>query len=226
MCNVNYWKIRMARTPVHVTEAAPKSRGDLRREAFLKAALEVFLEQGYEAASMAEIVTRAGGSLTTLYNQFGDKQGLFLAMIGERAQLLTTSMYVELSAHTPVETGLTRIAEQSVTKLLEPASLELYRLILGLGAKFPDVATKFQKNGPDRVSAALAAYLSDRAEAGEIEIDDPVEAAYLFISLARAGLVTRALLNPEFRPGPDDIKASVRTCVNLFLNGVRPRPAT
>jgi AcrR family transcriptional regulator len=216
----------MPESPVHKLKAAPggpKSRGDLRREAFLKAALEVFLEQGYESASMAEIVNRAGGSLTTLYNQFGDKQGLFLAMISEGTQALTESMSVELSAHTPVEAGLTRIAEQFVAKLLERDSLELYRLILGLGAKFPEVATAFQMNGPERVTAALAAYLVDRAEAGEIQIDDPVEAAYLFISLTRAGLVTRALLNPQFRPGPEEISASVRASVNLFLHGVQKR---
>lgn len=216
----------MSKPPGHdldLKTAPPKSRGDLRREAFLKAALEVFLEQGYESASMAEIVNRAGGSLTTLYNQFGDKQGLFLAMIRERAHTLSASMFVELSAHTPIETGLTRIAEQSLTKLLEPQSLELYRLLLGLGAKHPEVAAAFQANGPNRVSEALAAYLVDRAEAGEILVEDPVEAAFLFISLARAGLVTRALLDPEFRPGPDEIKASVRTVVKLFLYGVQVR---
>lgn len=209
--------------PLETQPDVPQSRGDRRREAFLAAALEVFLEQGYESASMAAIVSRAGGSLATLYNQFGDKQGLFLAMIRERVQRLTVSMSVELSDHTPVETGLVRIAHQFVTKMLEPDSLELYRLILGLGAKFPDVAAAFQKDGPDRVSGALAAYLADRAEAGEIRIQDPVEAAYLFISLTRTGLVTRALLNPEFRPGADEITASVRTCVDVFLNGVRPR---
>ncbi|MBI1400519.1 TetR/AcrR family transcriptional regulator [Hyphomonas sp.] len=216
----------MSKPPVHELEPSPpatKSRGDLRREAFLTAAREVFLEQGYDAASMAEIVRRAGGSLTTLYNQFGDKQGLFLAMIRERAQLLSASMFVELSAHTPIETGLTRIAEQSLTMLLEPQSLEMYRLLLSLGAKHPEVAAAFQANGPDRVSEALAAYLMDRAEAGEIAVEDPVEAAFLFIALARAGLVTRALLNPSFRPGPDEIKASVRTVVQLFLHGVQVR---
>jgi AcrR family transcriptional regulator len=209
----------MSKPPVHELEPhapAARSRGDLRREAFLTAAREVFLEQGYDAASMAEIVRRAGGSLTTLYNQFGDKQGLFLAVVRERAQQMSAAMFVELSAHTPIEAGLTRIAEQSLTMLLEPDSLEMYRLLLGLGAKHPDVAAAFQANG-------LAAYLMDRAEAGEIQLEDPVEAAYLFISLARAGLVTRALLNPAFRPGPDEIKASVRTVVQLFLHGVQVR---
>ena len=36
-------------------------RAELRRAAFLQAARDVFLEYGYEAANMAEIVKRAGG---------------------------------------------------------------------------------------------------------------------------------------------------------------------
>ncbi|MBU1289240.1 MAG: TetR/AcrR family transcriptional regulator, partial [Alphaproteobacteria bacterium] len=56
-------------------DTEPLSRGDKRRAAFIAAARQVFLEQGYEAASMSEIVLRAGGSLSTLYSQFGDKQG-------------------------------------------------------------------------------------------------------------------------------------------------------
>ena len=38
-----------------------------RRHAFLLAAREVFLEQGYEEASVNDVVRRAGGSLATLY---------------------------------------------------------------------------------------------------------------------------------------------------------------
>jgi len=193
----------MSKQPVHTLESAPeppKSRGDLRREAFLKAALEVFLEQGYDAASMAEIVNRAGGSLTTLYNQFGDKQGLFLAMIRERTQSLSDSMMVELSAHTPIESGLTRIAEQFVTKLLEPQSLELYRLLIGLGAKHGEVAVAFQKAGPDRVSSALAQYLADRAAKipmGEFTTIEDLTGLAEFLVSDAARLITGQAIAPD-----------------------------
>ena len=61
--------------PTHTTLASASEpeagRAELRRAAFLRAAREVFLEFGYENANMAEIVRRAGGSLSTLYAQFG-----------------------------------------------------------------------------------------------------------------------------------------------------------
>ena len=43
-----------------------KVRTEARREAILEVASQVFLEFGYERASMAEIVKRIGGSKSTI----------------------------------------------------------------------------------------------------------------------------------------------------------------
>ena len=52
----------------------------LRHEAILDAAETLFIEQGYDRTSLAEIVRRSGGSLATLYELFGNKQGLLHAI--------------------------------------------------------------------------------------------------------------------------------------------------
>lgn len=207
----------------------PLSRGDKRRAAFIAAARQVFFEQGYEAASMSEIVLRAGGSLSTLYSQFGDKQGLFIAMLDARVRSITQSMGVELSAHTPVEEGLRRIGEQFTSKLLEPESLEMYRLLIGLARKFPEIPREFQRRGPDKIRLALTEYLIDREEAGEIHLEDPYRAASLFLEMTRSGLVSRALLDDDIRPDDEEIRTSVNMIVNMFLHGIiryQPDPGT
>ncbi len=50
------------------------------RRALLDAALEVFTEQGYANASIAEVVRRADASVGSLYHHFGGKVDLFLAI--------------------------------------------------------------------------------------------------------------------------------------------------
>ena len=47
----------------------------------IEAAESLFLEQGYDATSLAAVVKRSGGSLATLYELFGNKQGLLRAII-------------------------------------------------------------------------------------------------------------------------------------------------
>ena len=53
-------------------------RTESKREAILEAASHVFLESGFEGASMAEIAARVGGSKATLYGYFGSKEDLFV----------------------------------------------------------------------------------------------------------------------------------------------------
>jgi AcrR family transcriptional regulator len=201
--------------------ADAQSRAEIRRAAFLEAAQEVFLEQGFEAASMSEIVRRAGGSLTTLYAQFGDKEGIFLAMLETRMKEVTAALDVELQAHTPVEEGLRRIGEQFAGKLVQPNSLELYRLIVGLAKKFPDLAQTFMKLGPNKVREGLAAYLQDRADAGEIpQSDDFEQLGSLFLDMVRSPLQSRALLSQTVRPCAEDVRVSVERAVSIFLYGL------
>jgi AcrR family transcriptional regulator len=197
------------------------SRAEMRRRAFLDAAREVFLEQGYEAANLSEIVRRAGGSLATLYAQFGDKEGIFLAVLEVRMKDVTSALEVELQAHTPVEEGLRRIGERFAGKLVQPQSLELYRLIVGLAKKFPDLAQTFMKLGPNKVRAGLAAYLRDRADAGEIpQSDDFEQLGSLFLDMVRSPLQSRALLDQTVRPSEEDVRVNVERVVNVFLYGL------
>jgi AcrR family transcriptional regulator len=50
------------------------------RRVLLEAAREVFAEQGYSQASIADVVERADSSVGSLYHHFGGKSELFLAL--------------------------------------------------------------------------------------------------------------------------------------------------
>lgn len=56
------------------------ARADATRQALLNAAREVFSEQGYADAGIAEIVARSGISVGSLYHHYGGKAGLYLAL--------------------------------------------------------------------------------------------------------------------------------------------------
>ncbi|MBY9065275.1 TetR/AcrR family transcriptional regulator [Hyphomonas sp. WL0036] len=205
------------------TAPGRSARAEQRRVAFLDAAREVFLEQGYEAASMAEIVSRAGGSLSTLYSQFGDKEGLFLAVVERRVKELSNAMALELSAHTPAEEGLRRIGQNFVAQLLTPAGVGLYRIILGLAPKFPELSRQFYEKGLSEVRDALAEYLRDREQACELKLRDPLRAAHFFLEMVRGTMAHRALLNPGYFPDAEEINSVVEDAVSLFLDGLRQR---
>jgi AcrR family transcriptional regulator len=195
-------------------------RAELRRAAFLEAARDVFLEYGYEAANMAEIVKRAGGSLSTLYAQFGGKKGLFEAMIDARVKDLTAQMHIELAAHAPLKEGLRRIGDTFLFKQAEAQSLDVFRLMVAQSKKFPELAEAWGKRAPEQVRKALADYLSDRVKAGEIKISNTDLAASVFFDLVRSRIQFRALLIPSYTPTEAEIRDTVDRAVRVFLGGI------
>tara|TARA_R110001606_G_scaffold381211_1_gene542226 strand:- start:8213 stop:8854 length:642 start_codon:yes stop_codon:yes gene_type:complete len=188
-----------------------------RRAAIIAAASAVFLEEGYESANLSDIMDRAGGSFATLYGQFGDKQGLLLAVLNDRIDAITKSMSIELTGALPINQGLTLVGRTFVKSVLETESLDIRRLLIGLARRFPQITSRYLQLGPDRVIQTLACYLEERAEAGEIQLRDSHQASKEFLELASAGMVNWALLDVSFRPGPVQINRAVDRAVRLFL---------
>ncbi len=69
-----------------------------RREQLLAVALEVFVEQGYHAASMDEIADRAGVSKPVLYQHFPGKLDLYLALIESSADTVVDGVRAALAS--------------------------------------------------------------------------------------------------------------------------------
>jgi AcrR family transcriptional regulator len=63
-----------------------------RRRQLLAAAQEVFVANGYHAAAMDDIAERAGVSKPVLYQHFPGKLELYLALIDEQAEALTSAI--------------------------------------------------------------------------------------------------------------------------------------
>jgi AcrR family transcriptional regulator len=74
-----------------VRVAPQQDRSSRRLAGFLEAAAELFVEIGYEAATMTAIAERSGSSIGALYNYFPDKQAIALTLLNQYAQ--------ELEAH-------------------------------------------------------------------------------------------------------------------------------
>ncbi|MBI1252482.1 MAG: TetR family transcriptional regulator [Alphaproteobacteria bacterium] len=201
------------------------SRGEARRAAFMDAALDVFLEQGYESASVNEVVRRAGGSLATLYQQFGSKEGLFLAVARAATERFVAPMALAAGADGTLEQGLQAIGEHYLDAMMTPRGLAFFRIMIGEGRKFPPVMQEFLRTGPERVRAIVAAFLIERAprEGVAVAAADSDALASMFCELVRGRHQYRGLANPDYQLSEDDIAAHVRLATHVFLNGVRPR---
>jgi AcrR family transcriptional regulator len=87
--------------PVRV--APQQERSTRRLAAFLDAAAELFVEAGFEAATMTAIAERSGSSIGALYNYFPDKESIALTLRNQYAQELEAlwKPLMENAASTP-----------------------------------------------------------------------------------------------------------------------------
>jgi len=196
--------------------ARPIDRGVARRQAFLQAAREVFLEQGFEAASVNEVVRRAGGSLATLYGQFGNKEGLFLAVLQEHHERFVRAMTPASVDHLPLEEGLQAIGEHFLRALLMRENLAVFRIMIGEGRKFPEQVQRYVGvGGADRVVGVISSFLTAKAAPA---VDPELAASYL-LELWRSRHHYRSLADPAYTVTDAQLKAHVAGAVRVFLRG-------
>src|SRR3546814_19306532 len=85
------------------SEAKPAlTRSEYKHRAIQQAGTEIFLELGYEAATMDHIAAKAGVSKQTVYNHFQSKDELFKATIADLTSALLAPLVVrDLLSSTP-----------------------------------------------------------------------------------------------------------------------------
>ncbi len=195
-------------------------RGGKRQEV-LAGALTVFARDGYARGSIDVIAAAAGVSTRTLYNHFGDKAGLFRAVIQESATKVAAAQLAIIEARltdiTDLEADLVEFGIAWRTPMPDYAEHSaLVRQVNAEAGHIPQVAIDaWQEAGPIAVRRALADRLAAFAEDGLLRIDDPMRAA-LHFSLLISGA------NPSYRGGsmtPAEIKDAITTGVHAFLHG-------
>jgi AcrR family transcriptional regulator len=202
-------------------ETRKPSRGEARRAAIVAAATDVFLEHGFGAATLDEVVRRAGGSRATLYENFGSKEGLFAAIIAEQCARVVEPLQVVPHARGRPEDVLYAVGKRFLGVLMRPGGLGLYRLVSAEGARFPELVARVFESGPKAAADHLAGYLRSQVKQGNLTVDDPDLAARHFLEMVKGDLHTRALFGVAPAPTAEEIEACVRGAVATFLNGVR-----
>jgi TetR/AcrR family transcriptional regulator, mexJK operon transcriptional repressor len=201
-----------------------KARAEQLGEHILEIATELFLAQGYGATSIEAVAQQARVAKRTFYARFGDKPGLFAAVVQRIVERLRPPADVPLFEGDSCEAVLQRLARLILRASLMPEALGLNRLILGESARFPDLAAVVMREGATSdVVRQIAAVLEAEKQAGRLRIDQPQFAASHFIQMVVAQPQRRAQgLGPPMTEAELDRWAA--DTVALFLYGCRGRP--
>ncbi len=207
---------RPGRPPVGASEGVVETR-----EMILRQAERLFMQRGFAAVSVGDVAEAVGVTKPTLYYHFGDKEGLYAAML--------VALMTRVGAHV-----------RRVTLLAAPVRERLEALALGYfrnadATMEPMLRDTEQLIGPERAASVWTAY--------EQEMLTPL------MALMRAGMGTGEIRNGDERilarafcslldafstPGghstaPSSASAATsheeiaRAVASLFLDGAAPR---
>lgn len=118
-----------------------RQKKDAKRTAMMQAAVRVFAEKGYHAATVRDIVNAADVAIGTFYFYFPDKETLFLYLYEETADFLLQTLDQALRGRSTLPHQLTAGVRSYVNiALYEPAVVQL--LLLGGVGALPTLATR------------------------------------------------------------------------------------
>jgi AcrR family transcriptional regulator len=167
-----------------------------RREQLICAAERLFLQHGFANTSVNAIVREAGGSLATLYAEFGSKEALFESVLSQRAPTFFPEEDHAASGETGVEEQLRALATHMLRRMLSDDGLAMYRIAVHEAPRFPALRRAMLEIGMPGLRDRTACYLRQLADRGELHIEageDAVRvAAGQFIAMVQGPLVFSA----------------------------------
>lgn len=155
-----------------------------KRDQIVRAAVKIFLENGYKATSMNRVADEAGVIKATIYSHFKDKEQLFAAIIEELTIKKAHVNFNQDLTHLSPEEFIEGMASIFAILMEDPEYHSLCRVMAGESERFPELAELYVKTVIMPGMDMAAHYFSNHPE---IKAKDPQALAHIvagsFVSL-------------------------------------------
>ena len=208
--------IRLGRPPQALAGAV--------EERILDAAKKVFLERGFEGASIDEIAEVARAGKPTIYTRFPGKDTLFAAVMARKLHEITSSFESIARTGVTLEERLASIATTILHKVLAAETVGLCRASVAEAPRFPELAASAHRMARERTSEAVAQLLGELPESDQLPgfaADRRATIARQFIELIVQPMMMRALFGEDLTALRAEIGPHVARRVAFFLAACR-----
>ncbi|HEU4654859.1 MAG TPA: TetR/AcrR family transcriptional regulator [Steroidobacteraceae bacterium] len=197
----------------------PDSQADTNvREALLNAARELFLERGFERTTARQIAQAARTTPAMIHYYFGDKAGLFEAMLDQTIAPLR-ALLIEGASAGPLDPTTMLVMQMRVIAANAWIPAVVVNEVLAQPGRLRPM---FVRDVAGRHMPLLVKLFEQGKRAGRVRRDlDPKLAALSFISLCVFPFVARAVVEPVFGIRVDEqIDEIVKHTERLLMRGI------
>ncbi|MBR0798079.1 TetR/AcrR family transcriptional regulator [Bradyrhizobium jicamae] len=200
-----------------------------RDQRLIEVATSLFLERGFDATSIEAVAEAARVSKPTVYAQYGDKRGLFTAVLRrEIARWLAplaaagAEMPVDGVSDCSVEQRLIKLGRQLLTLNCTDDSIAFSRILTAQAINFPEVARLAVDEGWSKAVSTTAEFFDHLVAVGALDLEDTTIAAETFLNMVVGHTHRMATFGI-----PIDMKTAekrMEVSIRLFLAGAAGPP--
>ncbi|MEP0942573.1 MAG: TetR/AcrR family transcriptional regulator [Rhizobiaceae bacterium] len=194
------------------------AKNEVRRLQILRATLRLLRKHG-SAITTAQIAAEAHCSKETLYNWFGDRDGIMLALAHEQANGMRQAMADRFaSAQGNLEARLSSCATLLLDIMTGDAALAVNRVAMAqCSSEDSEIGRAVMSDWSEQVAAPFMELFQQGNESGELAVHSPQEAFENFVGLLVGDRQRRLLLGEDMRPEPAAMKAIAAKAVQRWL---------
>jgi AcrR family transcriptional regulator len=192
-----------------------KTKSEMRREAILDIALDLFREVGFEAASMSQIAARVGGSKATLYNYFPSKDELLLQAMLASADKYAHEVRLILQQSDDLSTQLHSFVVSLLKLVNSPKTTQILRVAISVGGT-TDIGRRFYEMGTHEPWLEIADVLRRAMDQRGLDVADPDMMAMHLRDLCHTDLISN-LLGATVEMSDEETERKAACIVKVFF---------
>ncbi|MFT4117679.1 TetR/AcrR family transcriptional regulator [Bradyrhizobium sp.] len=193
----------------------------------LAAARKIFLERGFEGASIDEVAEVARSGKATIYARFRDKRALFTEVVTRDILSRISEFDAKTLTGGTIEERLTSAASTLIHWGLDRERIALMRLAIAEARRFPELASTVSRRARDLSTDLGIRLLSEVTQSGELRSlpafapERLATTARLFLDLVAVPMLLRALFEMDLDVLDAEIDQHVARSVTFFLAACR-----
>ncbi len=189
----------------------------------LAAAGKMFIEHGYQGASMEEIAKAAAVTRQTLYNRYPEgKESLFVAVVERMWKAFAViNVATDERALADPRAGLIQIATDFACFWSGPTATDFLRMVIKEGQRFPMLAERFDEVIQAPAVASVSGYLAELSRRDVLAVQESQTAARVFMAMLDGGILWKQVIGKSDPLAQDEIEQIVERTVDTFLRSLR-----
>lgn len=192
-----------------------------RQQQIEAAAYEVLESKGYGGTSMLGIARKARASNETLYNWYGDKNGLFQALVTRNAHEVKTLLEDELETENDALSILARLGPKLLKLLTGDRAVALNRAAAADSSG--ELGATLSKAGRETVFPLLVQVMERAKAEGQLQFNDSAEAVGLYLDLLIGDMQIRRVIGRVTQPDKAFCDMRSETAMRHLLTLLNPQ---